>query len=192
MFRSLLGSVARMFDSIEVPYMVIGGQATLIYGEPRLTQDIDVTIGAGPDRLTEVLAGVREAGWKVLVGDPVGFVNETMVLPCVDTNSNIRLDIVFSFSPYEAEAISRAVTIDIDGTQVRYAAVEDLIVHKIFAGRPRDLEDVRGIMLRQERIDEEYIRHWLTQFDQSFEGSFLEGFRKIREEVDSKKDDNAS
>jgi len=27
--------------------MVIGGQAVLLYGEPRLTRDIDITLGIG-------------------------------------------------------------------------------------------------------------------------------------------------
>jgi len=32
--------------------MVMGGQAVLLFGEPRLTPDIDVTLGVGIDRLT--------------------------------------------------------------------------------------------------------------------------------------------
>jgi hypothetical protein len=27
--------------------MIIGGQAVLLYGEPRLTKDIDITLGRG-------------------------------------------------------------------------------------------------------------------------------------------------
>ncbi len=42
-----------------IPYMVIGGQAVLLYGEPRLTKDIDVPIGAHLDRLPDVLALVQ-------------------------------------------------------------------------------------------------------------------------------------
>jgi hypothetical protein len=40
--------------------MVIGGQAVLIYGEPRLTRDIDITLGASLERLAEmvIFAGV--------------------------------------------------------------------------------------------------------------------------------------
>lgn len=38
-------------DEAGVPYMVIGGQAVLIYGEPRLTKDIDITLGVDVDGL---------------------------------------------------------------------------------------------------------------------------------------------
>jgi hypothetical protein len=34
--------------------MVIGGQAVLLYGEPRLTRDIDVTLGIGVEELGRI------------------------------------------------------------------------------------------------------------------------------------------
>ena len=43
MFQKLLKRIARELDRIKIPYMVIGGQAVLIYGEPRLTKDIDIS-----------------------------------------------------------------------------------------------------------------------------------------------------
>ena len=172
-----------MFDGIEIPYMIIGGQATLLYGEPRLTLDIDLTLGVGPERLSDVLRGIQNEGWQVLVEDTESFVRDTLVLPCLDTESNIRIDCIFSFSPYESEAIARAVEIDIDGTMVKYASPEDLVIHKIVAGRPRDLEDVRGVLLKRENIDEVYITNWLSRFDESLEEAFTGRFRDIYDSI---------
>lgn len=188
MFRTLLKSVANAFERVEIPYMIIGGQATLLYGEPRLTQDIDLTIAAGPDRLPDVLRTVEEEGSKVLVDDVEEFVRDTMVLPCADRYSNIRLDCIFSFSPYELDAVARAVDVNIDGTMVRYATAEDLVIHKIFAGRPRDLEDVRGILLRQENVDDAYITTCLKQFDESLKKSYTEQFHEIRHAIEKPKE----
>lgn len=44
MFQALLQQIARGLDSRGIPYMLIGGQAVLLYGEPRLTRDVDVTL----------------------------------------------------------------------------------------------------------------------------------------------------
>ena len=49
MFEELLGKIGRELDSRGIPYMIIGGQAVLLYGEPRLTRDIDVTLGMGEE-----------------------------------------------------------------------------------------------------------------------------------------------
>ncbi len=55
MFQQLLESIAQGLDARGLPYMVIGGQAVLLYGEPRLTRDIDITLGVGPERWRELL-----------------------------------------------------------------------------------------------------------------------------------------
>jgi hypothetical protein len=40
MFQTLLVKLARTLDGAGLPYMVIGGQAVLRHGEPRLTRDL--------------------------------------------------------------------------------------------------------------------------------------------------------
>ncbi len=55
MFKGFLARTGRLLDEHGVPYMVIGGQAVLLYGEPRLTRDIDITLGIGPQRAEEIL-----------------------------------------------------------------------------------------------------------------------------------------
>lgn len=88
--------------------MIIGGQAVRIYGEPRLTRDIDVTLGVGPERLAEIIGLARLSAWRLLVETPQEFVQRTMVLPCIDPESNIRIDFIFSNSAYEQQAMERA------------------------------------------------------------------------------------
>jgi len=46
-FKELITKIGDALNSKSIPYMIIGGQAVLIYGEPRLTRDIDITLGIG-------------------------------------------------------------------------------------------------------------------------------------------------
>jgi len=163
--------------------MVIGGQAVLIHGEPRLTRDIDITLGAGPDQVGEVLNIVRDWGWRVLVDDPVDFVQRTMVLPCLEPESSFRVEFIFSFTPYERGALQRALRVNLNGTDVRFASAEDLIIHKIFAGRPRDLEDVRGILLKNKELDLTYLRRWLKEFDRTVGEAFSDRFEEVYKNI---------
>jgi len=185
MFEQLLESVARGLERLGIPYMLIGGQAVLLYGEPRLTRDIDVTLGTGPERLSEVLEWVRGNGWQVLVEAPAEFVGKTMVLPCLEPASGIRIDLIFSFSPYEEQALKRARRVPLSGTEVCFASLEDLIIHKVLAGRPRDLEDVRSILLKNRAFDVDYIHHWLREFDRSLGENSLKRFEDLRKERQS-------
>lgn len=113
MFQDLLVRLSEVLEKSGIPYMVIGGQAVLVYGEPRFTKDIDITLGAGVERLDEVLRSVVALGWKVLPESPAEFVQKTMVLPCQDPESGVRLDLIFSFSPYERQAMGRVRRIDL-------------------------------------------------------------------------------
>ena len=164
MFETLLARLGRALDDAGLPYMVIGGQAVLRYGEPRLTRDIDVTLGVAPDQLSDVLAAVGPLGLRPLV-EPEPFVSETLVLPCEEGTTGVRVDLVFSLPGYERTAMGRTEAVEVGGGVVRFASVEDLLVHKLVAGRPRDVEDVRGILLRQPGADLDYVRRWTAEFD---------------------------
>ena len=142
MFDELLARIAGALDARALPYMVIGGQAVLLYGEPRLTRDIDITLGVEP-------------------------------------SSGVRVDLVFSFTPYESAAIGRSRAIEIGGKPVRYAGPEDLVVHKMLAGRPRDLEDVRSILVRQPALDRPFIRTQLADFDSALDRDLVAQFEAI-------------
>jgi len=180
MFDKTLARIGASLQKAEIPYMIIGGQAVLLYGEPRLTRDIDITIGINTDQLETILTVVRDLSLKPLPEDVSAFVRQTMVLPALDETTGIRVDFIFSFSPYESQAIRRANKIKILNQDVCFTSVEDLIIHKIFAGRPRDIEDVRTVILKNPGADISYIEKWLKAFDASSdEKNFLAGFRNI-------------
>jgi len=44
MFEKLLSKIGAGLANHGLPYMIIGGQAVLLYGEPRLTKDIDIDL----------------------------------------------------------------------------------------------------------------------------------------------------
>lgn len=166
-FHKLLGKIAKAFDLHRLPYMLIGGQAVLQYGRPRLTEDIDVTLGVDSSSLSVVVEAVSEIPLSPRVRDVESIVKKTNVLPLVDPESGVKVDCIFSFLPYERQAINRANRIAVSGQTVRVAAVEDVIIHKLVAGRPRDIEDVVGIVnLSGTHINREYLFSWLDRFSE--------------------------
>ena len=182
MFQKLIAKIAEKLNKANVPYMIIGGQAVLLYGEPRLTKDIDITLGVGVEEYKKLLKFVEELKFKTLADDPKKFIEEYMVLPVIDENSGIKIDFIFSFTPYEKEAINRAKKIKLENVDVNFASLEDIIIHKMFAGRARDLEDVRVLILKNEKFDKEYILKWLKEFDKSMSENFTERFKSIIKE----------
>jgi len=183
MVSQLLETIATSLDGRGIPYMIIGGQAVLVHGEPRMTKDIDVTLGVSADSLEIILEMARALGWELLPEDPATFVKRTMVLPCRESTSGIRINMIFSFTPYEREAIERAVVRRVGSTDVKFASAENLIIHKICAGRPRDREDARTVLLKNPQIDREYIRSRLEQLASATHHDVMGMFEDIQASV---------
>ena len=75
------------------------------------------------------------------------------------------MDFIFSNTAYERVAIDRATCIDMEGEAIPFAAAEDLILLKLFAGRPRDIDDARSVASRQgPKLNWLHIQHWAAQF----------------------------
>ncbi len=178
--KELLWRIAKMMETLNVPYMIIGGQSVAVHGEPRFTKDVDITVGVGLERLEDILDVAKEFQLLPLPEDPKSFAHRTLVLPLKDLKSGFRVDIIFSYTPYERQAIRRAI--EING--VKYASVEDTIILKMVAGRPRDIEDVKTILLRNPERDEDYILRWLEEFSGVVGEDLADKYRKIKKEVE--------
>jgi hypothetical protein len=164
-FSGFIAGLAERLRARRLPFMLIGGQAVLLHGRPRLTEDIDVTLGIGPEGWTSVREVCDELGLSPLPDDIEQFVRETFVLPARHPGTRIRVDFIFSTTPYEREAIRRAVQVTLQGVDVPFATAEDLILHKLFAARPRDLEDAVGVVRRKgHELDWSYLERWAQEF----------------------------
>lgn len=147
-----------------IPYMIIGGIGNLIWGEPRLTVDIDIAIHISPVKERDFITKTG-ARFRILVDNPEDFAKKTKVLP-VEITEGIKGDIIFAGLEYEKMAIGRAVEVEISkNNRVRVCTAEDLIIHKALSEREKDWQDIEGILLRRGTLlDKKYIDKWLHEF----------------------------
>jgi predicted nucleotidyltransferase len=164
---SLLGAAAQIAGFLEergVPYGVIGGLALQRWGEVRLTRDVDVTVLVPPEALEDFVDAVL-GRFRPRISDAREFALRHRVL-LVEAAEGTPVDISLGIPGDEEEALARAVPVEFPGTgSLRLLAPEDLVIHKCVAGRPRDMEDVESILMRQRlQLDLALIRRWLSAF----------------------------
>ena len=87
MITTLIKRIACRLDKSKIPYMIIGGQAVLLYGTPRLTRAIDITLGVDTDQWPLMDKICRDLGLRMLPDEPKGFAEQTKVLPAEDPGS---------------------------------------------------------------------------------------------------------
>ncbi len=154
--------------------MVIGGQAALLYGVVRFTEDIDITLGVGIENFPKLKGLLKRMGLSLVKGVDDKFVEETFCLITRDPKTKIRVDFIFSYTPYEKQAIQRARKVKLGDIWISFASPEDLIIHKLLSQRERDIEDLKLILKNPRlKIKLNYIRQQLRCF------SSLDGYQDI-------------
>lgn len=158
----LLADLAVAFDAIGVRWYVFGAQAALVWGRPRLTTDVDVTVQCNvPTR--ELVGALERRGFCLRVDGTDAFIDATRVVPLEHRGSGLALDVVLAGPGLEGLFLDRAVPVDIAGTIVPFISPEDLVVTKLLAGREKDIDDVRGVLAeRGSTLDVSRIRTTLA------------------------------
>jgi hypothetical protein len=163
------------------PWYLFGAQAVIAYGYPRLSADVDVTIRLTPDTPDRFAAEMAAAGFQLRIEDPE-FVRRTRVMPFVHTATAMPLDIVLASSGLEDEFLMRARPLDIGGAVVPTIDREDLIVAKVLAGRPKDIDDARGIWkIHGQDLDAARVETILGLLEEALgQADLLPAFRSLR------------
>ena len=163
------------------PWYVFEAQAVIAYGVPRLSADVDVTLRLSPDDPERFTADMHEAGFALRVDDP-DFVRRTRVMPFVHLSTAMPVDVVLAASGLEDEFLDRARVVDLGGTSVPLIDPEDLIIAKVLAGRPKDVEDARSLWrIRGQRLDADRIHRTLRLLEEALSQSDLvSSFESVR------------
>jgi len=173
--------------AFSVPHAFIGGFAVAFLGRARVTHDIDAVIDADLDDLERFVEEGKRFGFRLLFPDGIDFARHTFVLQMRHEGSAIQTDLSFAFTSFEHEAIDRAVLQEAFGAQFPLVPPEHLVVFKIFAGRPKDIGDVDGVLDRHPDLRLETVRRWLRELDEASEvPRFLDRLRWV---LDTRRED---
>ena len=180
---TLLGALAdlvRWLDAANMPSMIIGGVAASILGRPRLTQDVDaLAILPEADWANAVSAAARH-GIQPRIEHALDFARRSRVLLMRHSASGIDIDLTFGRLAFEQAAIENREIHDIGGVRVRLPRVEDLIIMKAIARRPKDLLDIEGLLVAHPDADLVTVRRWVREFAAAMSMSdMLDDFDKL-------------
>jgi len=182
----LLRALAIVLGNVGARWYVFGAQAVLVWGRPRLTGDVDVTIFLDPEQPDAFVAAMTKAGFDLRVTDVHDFVARTRVFPFTHAASGLALDVVLGGPGLEEEFLRTARPVDVGGVTVPVIGPEELIVTKVLAGRAKDLDDVRGILAAQgETLDLPRVRGLIGALEAAIDQSdllpcFEEELRAVR------------
>ena len=162
MERDVVAAVAALLGAHGVRWVVMGAVAANRYRrEVRLTGDLDLLVAShGSDGLDALEAAFENAAWSVRRGSADGAI---LRLRHATLGA---VDLVLAETEYQRTAIERAVSeVSGGGVPLRVLRIEDVLIHKLIARRPRDIADIEDILARRPELDDAYVEHWVEYWD---------------------------
>jgi hypothetical protein len=157
-----------------IPYMITGSVAGIVYGEPRLTFDIDIVTGLSAEQVSVLPPLFAEPDFycpplEVLRVEASrshrGHVN------LIHVETGFKADLYFAGSePLQAWGLERIRTVELDGSPLRFAPPEYVILKKLQFFRegrsPKHLTDIRSIVTQQGAgLDLSSLEQWVETLE---------------------------
>jgi hypothetical protein len=170
----LLTSLADVLRRRGYRWYLFGAQAVILWGTPRMSADVDVTVEMALEDTPDFVAAMEHAGFDLRIQNVEEFVAETRVLPFLHRATEMPVDVVLAGPGLEELFFQRVREVYMAQTKIPVISPEDLVITKILAGRPKDREDVHGILReRRASLDVELIRETLVLLEQALGRSDL-------------------
>ena len=137
----------RFLNKRNVRYLLLGGWAVGIYGNPRMTKDIDFLIAIDDENIEKLQYALNSFGAPTVENKVFQEKGNVFRLGC----SPIQIDIINEASGIEFEdCYIRRNTIIVEDIEISIISKQDLIANKKASGRHRDLADVEYFEENQE------------------------------------------
>lgn len=170
----LLQTMADFFESIGVHYRVVGSMASMAYGEPRLTIDVDMVAELTVDKVSELIAAFPAPDYYISEQAAVDAVLRNAQFNIIHVPSGLKVDVIIpSQTAFTASERARVRKLASRGEySAWFASPEDVILNKLIYFRmsggssQKHVRDIGGMMkLQGDKLDQAYIENWAMKLN---------------------------
>ena len=168
----LLEKIVAVLVRLRIPYLVTGSVAAMAYGEPRLTNDIDIVAAIAERHIPELVNAFPTAEFYLsdeMVREAILHQSQFNI---IHPASGLKVDIIIRRdTPFDASRFRRMRRIHpADTYEANFAAPEDVIIKKMeyykAGGSDKHLRDITGILkISGEDVDQKYISEWARRLN---------------------------
>ena len=166
----LLSYLVRALERLRLPYFVTGSMATVFFGEPRFTHDIDVVVALPAARIAEFCRAFPAPEFYVSQEAVREAVERRTQFNIIHPTSGLKVDVILPpDTPFDRSRFARAVRVqpapDCDAS---FSSPEDVILKKMEyyreGGSEKHLRDITGVLrISGDRIDHAYMAEWAAR-----------------------------
>ena len=168
----LLRYVVVAIERLGLGYMVTGSVATIFFGEPRFTNDIDIVVDLGPDRIDEFCQAFPAPDFYLSEEAVREAVQQQAQFNIIHPSSGLKIDVIIpQDTPFNRSRFARAKRFKpAEDYDASFASVEDVIIKKMEyfrqGGSEKHLRDISGVLkISSSTVDRDYIADWAFKLD---------------------------
>jgi hypothetical protein len=165
--QELLTRVVSALEAAGVPYMISGSLASSIYGEPRLTHDIDLVIEVNPSDADCLCAALALDGTFLDPESARSAIRDKDMFNLIEMNEGDKVDFwLLTDTAFDKSRFSRRRIAEFLKTHLSVSSPEDVILMKLLwaeksGGSEKQFTDaLRVYEVQQGVLDEDYILKW--------------------------------
>lgn len=164
--EKLLCDLGKIFEKLQIPYFITGGIATIIWGRPRFTADIDIVIQLAPQKLDQLATALLKIDKDAYLDKRVmrEALRDQGEFNFIHPASGLKVDFwILKNQVFDKIRLKRRVAKKINRQTIYFTSPEDLILSKLIwhkeNGSDRQLEDVESV-LKISKVDKKYLKKW--------------------------------
>lgn len=163
LFRYVIGVLEKM----GAPYIVVGSFASAVYGEPRMTLDIDIVVRLSPEHVESLCEAFSSEDYYISREAVLEALTTGTQFNVIHAESGNKIDFMIARTDaWGREQLDRRRRADfLPGLAAWVASPEDVIIGKMIyyreGGSDKHLRDAAGIMkMSGDERDTDYIEEW--------------------------------
>lgn len=176
--HELMQRAADYFEAHGIAYRVVGSMASMAYGEPRFTNDVDMVAELKLEHIATFCHTFAAPEYYVSEAAAREAVNRRSQFNLLHPASGLKVDVIVppdsEFSRSEASRIKRITS---EGEySVWFGSPEDVLLNKLIYYRlsngvsEKHLRDIAGMMkMLREKLDRDYVFAWAAKLGVSAE-----------------------
>ena len=169
--------VVAALESLEIPYMITGSVGAMLYGEPRLTNDMDVVVMLAPRHIQPFIEAFDDPSFYVPPPETIlDAIRQRGQFNLIHVDSGSKVDLIlrkqtdFALAEFER----RRPVVFTERIESQSATAEDIIVAKLLhfreGGSQKHLDDIAGMLRTMGTdLDQGYVDNWIARLDLAHE-----------------------
>lgn len=166
----LLRMVAQVFESLDIHYFVTGSIASIAYGEPRFTNDIDIVADIKAEHVLELQRRFPAHEFYLSEEAVADAIHSRTQFNIIHPTSGLKVDVILcQDNDFDKNRFKRMRRVRPSAdTEANFASPEDVIIKKLdyyrMGGSEKHLRDITGILrISGDKVDRQYIANWAAR-----------------------------